>query len=135
MHYYYRNELRECHVYVCVGNYYNGLITQCLQCLVIVIGFSLLHLHFNYQVGIMLRCKRKQISIGTKPCAILLVKAIFVSLFFWICQNSYAKFQTKRKSSATRIIEVEELQYPSISICVENSLKEYVDISGLDREA
>ena len=71
----------------------------------------------------------KQNLVGMKSFATFFVKAFLISLFLWIRQNSYTKFRSRRKSSETRIIEVEELQYPSISVCVQNAFKKYVDIS------
>ena len=71
--------------------------------------------------------------VGMKSFATFLVRGFLVSLFFWTCQNSYKKFRSNRKSSETRTIEVEELQYPSISVCVQNALKKYVDISQQSR--
>ena len=50
---------------------------------------------------------------------------IFVSLFLWICHSSFLKFKVGRKSSELRRIEVKNLQYPSVSVCVENTVKIY----------
>ena len=59
----------------------------------------------------------------------MLVKVLCILLFFWVCPKSWAKFRSGRESSDIRQIDIQEVQYPSVSVCVENALKSVVDIT------
>ena len=60
----------------------------------------------------------------------ILLKIFFISLFLFVCQHSWKKYRTQRTTTELRKNRMEKVQYPSVSICVQNAIKTYVDISN-----
>ena len=58
---------------------------------------------------------------------LIIVKIILVLLFLWRCEQSIQKFTSGRKSIETRLFDEKYIQYPSITVCVQNTFKISLD--------
>ena len=60
----------------------------------------------------------------------ILFKILSISLFLFVCQHSWTKYKTGRTTTEIRKNHIEKVQYPSVTVCVENAMKTVVDISN-----
>ena len=61
-----------------------------------------------------------------------LVKISLFLVFLYLCHKSVIKYQTGRKSTETRMRDIDKVLYPSVSVCVDYGFKHVIDnqVSG-----